>query len=170
MCVYGWGGWVGGRDGRGTPCSIGGILRILGPYISEILDYLRCWAAGLLGCWACSCQVVMLWLWLSYRFDNDMFPQREQVRARARCRMPARHDIAPLCTALHCHTDCPKRVPLQPCALTLANLLLPAPAHRRRPPAPRRSRRRRSTSAGCWTRACSASPASARAASTSASG
>ncbi|KAL4443033.1 hypothetical protein ABPG77_008524 [Micractinium sp. CCAP 211/92] len=28
-------------------------------------------------------QVVMLWLWLSYRFDQDTFPQREKVQALA---------------------------------------------------------------------------------------
>lgn len=27
-------------------------------------------------------QVVMLWLWLSYRFDPDTFPQRDKVRGR----------------------------------------------------------------------------------------
>lgn len=86
----------------------------------------------------------MLWLWLSYRFDAEVFPQRDKVGSQLllghRPLQPNRSQGSrpQLASSLRCMGF----ESLRAC-ITLIG----------------RSKRWRSASVPCWTRACAASPA-----------
>jgi hypothetical protein len=107
-------------------------------------------------------QVAMLWLWLSYRFDPEVFPLRDKVRSRAAADRPTRPGLQMLAgccleSADRCVTPCPPSPP-KPTPIAhypISHYTAPVDTTAT-PPCERRSKPRLSTSAACWTRACSA--------------